>query len=140
MWINAVVLGLGHGAHALVVDRRAHRQAAHGVLELGADDLAAFIKHMLDVVRPEVLLAALLAFARVDVIEHHALREQAGEGFVDFYQPQVAHHLGPETCIQQVQNGVLDAADVLVHGHPILGPIGHHLLVIVGVAVAHEIP
>ena len=33
---------------------------------------------------------------------------------------QVAHHLGPEARIDQVQDGVLHAADVLVDGEPVL--------------------
>jgi hypothetical protein len=52
----------------------------------------------------------------VDVVQHHALREQAGERLVDRDEAQVAHHLGPEARVQQVQDGVLDAADVLVDG------------------------
>jgi hypothetical protein len=79
------------------------------------------VEHMLHVVRPEVLLAALGGAAAVDVVEHHALREQLGEGLVDLDQAQVAHDLGPEARVQQVQDGVLDAADVLVHRHPVVG-------------------
>ena len=35
-------------------------------------------------------------------------------------QAQVAHHLGPEARIDQVQNRVLHAADVLVDRKPVL--------------------
>ena len=105
---------------------------------------------MLHVLGPEIFLGALGGAAAVDVVEHHALCEQAGEGLVDFHQAQVAHHFGPEARVQQVQDGVLDAADVLVHAaaargvlriaHPVTGAIGHHLLGVVRIAIAHEVP
>jgi hypothetical protein len=66
-------------------------------------------------VRVEVLDAAASSCAEVDVVEQHALREQLGERLAELHQAQVAHGLGPETGVQQVQHGVLDAADVLVH-------------------------
>ena len=84
------------------------------------------------------------------MVEHHALGEQLGKRLVDVHQPQVAHHLGPKARVQQVQDGVLNAAYVLVHAaaagllrlvaHPIRRTRAHHLLRIGGVAVAHEIP
>ncbi|EWS65361.1 hypothetical protein Y695_01389 [Hydrogenophaga sp. T4] len=138
--IDAVVLGLGHGAHALVVDGGAHRQIAHGLDQLGADHLAGLVQHMLHVLRPEIVLAALLGAARVDVVEHHALGQQLAEGLVHFHQAEVAHDLGPEACVQQVQDGMFDAADVLVHRHPVVRALGHHLLAVGGVAIAHEVP
>ena len=138
--IDTVVLGLGHGAHALVVDRRAHRQVAHGLDQLGADDLAGLVKHVFHVLRPEVVLATLLGAARVDVVEHHALGQQLAEGLVDLHEAEVAHDLGPEARVQQVQDGVFDAADVLVHRHPVVGAFGDHLLAVGGIAIAHEVP
>src|ERR1019366_10661973 len=56
-------------------------------------------------------------------------------------QADIAHHLGEETRVDQVQDGVLHAADVLVDFKPIsdLGGIEGHGAV-VRVAVAVEIP
>ena len=54
------------------------------------------------------------------VFDDHALREQPPRRLVVDNQPQVAHHLGPEARVDQVQNGVLHAADVLVDGEPVL--------------------
>ena len=51
-------------------------------------------------------------------VEHHALAQQVGERLVEVEQPHVAHHLREEAAVQQVQDGVLDAADVLVDRHP----------------------
>ncbi len=48
------------------------------------------------------------------VFDHHALREEALRWFVVFHQSHVAHELGPEARIDEVKNGVLHSADVLV--------------------------
>ena len=53
------------------------------------------------------------------VLDHHALREEARGGLVVGDQAEVAHHLGEEARVDQVQDGVLDAADVLVDGEPV---------------------
>ena len=154
MRVHAVVLGLGHGAHALVVDGGAHRQfavAAVGrVFQLGTDHFAGVVQHMLDIVRPEIVFAALGGAARINVVQHHALREQLGKGLVDLHQPEITHDLGPKPRVQQVQDGVLNPANVLVHAtaasrvlgvaHPVLRALGHHRLGVSRVAVAHEVP
>ena len=141
--VNAVVFGFGHSANAVVAYWRACWQAAYGIFQLRANHLACFVVHMLHIVRPEVFNAALVSFARVDVVEHHALREQAFEGFIDLHQPQIAHDFGPEAGVEQVQNGVLNAANVLVHAavlHPVIGAICHHFFGIACVAIAHVVP
>ena len=78
------------------------------------------------------------------VFDHHALREQALDGLVVGDQAQVAHELGPEARIDQVQNGVLDAADVLVDAaiaEPVLRDLAVERRVVVArVGVAIEIP
>jgi hypothetical protein len=57
-------------------------------------------------------------------------------------QADIAHQLGPEARVEQVQDGVLDAADVLVDAA--LAPVGDalvdHRLVVVRAAVAQEVP
>ena len=68
------------------------------------------------------------------------MREKTRKGFVKFHQAQVTHDLGPETCVEQVQHGVLDAADVLIHRSPIIIAFIDHRAVAVGRAVAHEVP
>src|SRR5574344_1283854 len=86
--IDTVVFRLGHGTHALVGDLGAHGQeaiaAVGGVFQLGTDHFAALVQHMLDVVRPEVVFGALGALAAVDVVQHHALREQFGKRLIHF--------------------------------------------------------
>jgi len=73
--------------------------------------------------------------------EYHALREEAADWLVMRDEAEVAHHFAPETRIEQVQNGVRDAADVLVNREPVSdfsrvkGRFG-----IVWIAVPVEIP
>src|SRR3984957_16314850 len=54
------------------------------------------------------------------VLDHHALREQALDGFVVGDEAKIAHELGPEARVDEVQDCVLNAADVLVNGKPVL--------------------
>src|ERR1022692_660988 len=57
------------------------------------------------------------------VFDDHALREEALYRLVVGDETHVAHELGPEARVDEVQDGMLDAANVLVDGEPILrGP------------------
>ena len=73
--------------------------------------------------------------------DHHALGEEAARRLAVGDEADVAHHLGEEARVDEVQDGVLDAADVLID----LEPVGdlrrvERLGGIVRVAVAIEIP
>ena len=60
-------------------------------------------------------------------MRHHALGEERVER-LDRFGGQVAglvHRTGEEARVQQVQNRVFDAADVLIDVHPIVGILGH---------------
>ena len=46
----------------------------------------------------------------------HPLREQPRERLAEPDQPEIVHHLHEEACVQQMQDRVLDSADVLVDG------------------------
>ena len=71
----------------------------------------------------------------------HALREQVGERLVEIHKPQVAGDARPETRVQQVQDGVLDAADILVHRHEAPGRLlRKRQRVVFRVGVAQKIP
>ena len=75
--------------------------------------------------------------------DDHALRQQIGERLAEVAdQADVAHQLGEEARVQQMQDGVLDATDVLVDAA--LAPVGDalvdHRLIVVRAAVAQEIP
>ena len=111
-----------------------------GLFQTRTNDFAVFGQDILNILWPEIIFATFVGAARVNVVEHHALGEQLGEGFVHFDQAQIAHDLGPEARVEQVQNGVLNAANVLVHGHPVVSTFSHHLVGMGRVAIAHEVP
>jgi hypothetical protein len=67
---------------------------------VGIDDVALRLRHL----------------GRCD---HHALSEELAHGLVVLNDADVAHHLGPEARVNQVQDGVLHAADVLIDGEPV---------------------
>ena len=56
--------------------------------------------------------------ATVGLVRDHALREQAANGSREFCEPWPVsrHGAGKEAGIEQVQDRVLDAADILVDG------------------------
>ena len=106
-------------------DRQAHRVGAVGLDNGGR--------------RHHVALG--LAHDVAVLVLHHALAEQVGERLVHVEQPHVAERLGEEATVEQVQDGVLDAADVVVHGHPAVGGLaGERQLIVVWVRVADVVP
>jgi hypothetical protein len=50
----------------------------------------------------------------IGFVHHHALREQAGERLVEAGVAGRLHGAGEEAAVEQMQNRVLDAADILV--------------------------
>ena len=71
----------------------------------------------------------------------HALGEEVFEGFIDRDEADVAHHFAPEARVEQVHDGVGDAADVLVDGEPGVDSGGiEGLFGVLRVDVAEEIP
>ena len=74
------------------------------------------------------------------MIKNHALTEKPGERFVEFNQTHITHDLGPESGVQQMKHGMFNAADVLIHRHPVVIACINHRLIIARGGVAHEIP
>ncbi len=73
----------------------------------------------LDLGRRDVTAVGLL----IGLVHHHALREHAGERFVHADMAGRLHGAGEEAAVQQMQDRVLDAADILVdRHHPIQPP------------------
>jgi hypothetical protein len=60
---------------------------------------------------------------------------------LDVEVPHVRQRLDEEARVEQMQDGVLDAADVLIDRHPASDdlPVERHL-VVVRIAVAQEVP
>ena len=65
------------------------------------------------------------------IFDHHALGEQTLDGFIVPDESQVAHDFGPEARIDEVENGVLHAANVLINREPIGGGLAVEGAVIV---------
>ena len=105
-------------------------EQAGGVSAELIDDLAR---------RNDVALALghLLAVAPLD----DPLGDELLGRLVDGAEPQLLHDLGPEAEVEQVQNGMLRAADVHVDGQPAIGLLaGERLARIVGVQVPGPVP
>ena len=75
------------------------------------------------------------------VLDDHALREEGEKGLVHLQHPEIAQRLGVEARVEEVEHRVLDAADVLVHRHPVGGGGRlEHAAVVGRRAVAEEVP
>ena len=72
--------------------------------------------------------------------DDHALGQQLREGLVAPDKTGVAQQLVIEACVEEMQDGMLDAADVLIDRQPIAGALVQHRLVVVGARVAGEVP
>ncbi len=133
--VDAVVLGLGHRAQARRTPPAARRPASVAPVRLPAASCCTTTSAGLKYTRrPGARLAV------VDLVEHHALRQQVAEGLGQRHQPHVAHHAGPEARIQQMQDGVLDAADVLIDRQPVLRALIDRRVRLVRAGEAQEIP
>ena len=76
------------------------------------------------------------------VFEDHPLGQQVFERLVKADQPQVLQDHGKKPRVHQVQDRMLHAADVLVHGHPAVGqrPVKGAFRRCAGSTIAQEIP
>ena len=60
----------------------------------------------------------------VGLVRDHALGEQALERLVDRRVPRLVHGAGEEARIEEMQDRMLDAADILIDGQPIADGVG----------------
>ena len=74
------------------------------------------------------------------VFQHHSLGQEVGEGLSDWNQALVTHQALKESRVEQMQNSVLDAADVLVHRHPVGGALVQHGGIAIAAREACEVP
>ena len=111
---------------------RSHEQnvAAHGIGTVGGNhvfrrnNVALRLRHNVAV-----------------LVEHHALAQQIRERLIEVQHALVAQHLREEAAVEQVQNSVLNAANVLVDGQPRVRLIGiERALGVMGIGIAHVIP
>ena len=122
--------GLGIPVEILLGRGDKQDRQTHGVGAVGLDDRA----------RGHDITLGLGHGVAVLVLDH-ALAQQVGEGLVHTQQAQAAQRLGKEAAVEQVQNGVLDATDVVIDGHPTVGGLaGERQLGVVRVGIAQVIP
>ena len=122
--------GLGIPVEVLLGRGDKQDRQTHGVGAVGLDDRA----------RGHDIALGLGHGVAVLVLDH-ALAQQVGEGLVHTQQTQVAQCLGKEAAVEQVQNGVLDATDVVIDGHPAVGSLaGEGQLGVVRIGIAQVIP
>ncbi len=76
--------------------------------------------------REVVILFAVRMRAVQRFSQHHALCQQLGEGFIACHQSFIAHQFVEKTRVEQMEDGVLDAADVLIHRQPVAGLFIYH--------------
>ena len=111
--------------------RRRCEQAVH------ARGIGAKARH--HIVRRDHVAEALRHLGAI--LDHHALREQPRCGLVIGDHPEVAHEPGPEARVDQVQDGVLNPANVLINRKPILRYFRREWrFVVTRVGVAVEVP
>ncbi len=84
--------------------------------------------------RPDAGLRKKISFSTMPCVSRLV------NGSVERREPEVAHHPRPEARVEQVQDRVLDAADVLVHRHPVRSALVDHRRVVAGAGVAEEVP
>ena len=104
-----------------------------GLARLGVNRLAVLAAHLLG--QHPFSVDVLIGLVR-----DHALGEQAAERLVDGDVPGLVHGAGEEARIEEMQNRVLDAADILIDRQPVAGRIGVGRLARFRRAEAREVP
>ena len=79
-------------------------------------------------------------YVLIRLVRHHALGEQALERLVDADVTGLVHGAGEEARIEQMQDRVLDAADILIDRQPIADGVGVGRLARMRRAEAREVP
>ena len=129
-----VVLGLGH-----LFDAAQNHRLTVGLAD-GADRTALFVVLNFNLVGVEPGLVTVFFHTVIAFSHEHTLCEEVLERLVKLHQPHVTHDFRPEAGIEQMQHGVFDTADVLIHRHPVVVARIDHGSVAVGRAVALEVP
>jgi len=82
------------------------------------------------------VIRALLSF-----LAHHSLSQQIRKRFAEFYLVEIPQHTGVEAELKKMEDGVLNASDVLVYGQQLPYPFGvDGAFVIVRTGKAIEVP
>ena len=135
MRVHAVVFGFGHFFHA------ANDNGLPIGIQYSGYGATFFIGLHGYIGGVEPCFFAVRAFAVIGCRQHHALCEQLFKRLAHGHDALVVHQLGKETRVKQVQNGVFNAADVLVNLLPIRRRFGRdHAAVKLGRHITELIP
>ena len=75
------------------------------------------------------------------VFDDHTLGQQVGKGFVIIYHARIPQYLQEEAGIQQMKDGVFNAADVLVYRTPVaINFFGKRRLIVFRIGITEIIP
>ena len=75
------------------------------------------------------------------LLANHSLGQQVGKRFFELNQLLVIQYSRVKPRIEQMQNGMFDTADVLIHRHPVIDGIGiKNIRVAARTAVSFKIP
>ena len=127
--VHRIALGFRHGLNP--ANRHGFGAALHGRAAgaIGGDGEVNFFR-----IKPAAI-SALIAF-----MLDHALRKQARKGFFHGKMPRFLHGAGEEARIEQVQNRVFNAANILINRQPAIHGALDHRLRRAGRAEARVIP
>ncbi len=114
--IGPVAVDDGAGVDRIALGFRHRLDAADRDRLIGAGNDGAAIGAVLDLgrIKPAAIGAAIA------LMRHHALGKETLERFRDIDLAARLHGAGKEARIEQMQNGVFDATDILVDRHPVI--------------------
>ena len=75
------------------------------------------------------------------VLDDHSLSKQVSERLFLFAESEIVHYHLEESCVHEVQDSVLNSADVLVYVHPVVSLFpAERILIVMRIAVSEEVP
>ena len=87
--------------------------------QCGAGNAAFVVVRELHISRVDPVFFAIVSFTIKRVGNDHALSQQTLEWLIASEQAFIAHEFMEKARVEQVQNGVFDAADVLIDWQPL---------------------
>jgi hypothetical protein len=75
------------------------------------------------------------------LLADHALGQEIGKGLAHLEIPKISHYPCVKAGVEEMKNGMLNPADILVHGHPVVHSLRiHRALIKIGTGIAIKIP
>jgi hypothetical protein len=75
------------------------------------------------------------------LLAHHPLGQEIGKGLAHVEIPKISQHAGIKAGIEEMKDGMLYPANILVHRHPVIHSLRiHGALIIIWTCIAVKIP